>query len=84
MPTSSLITLHTSEYSDVWIRDYGPTFIVNRALKKTAMVHWDFNAWGGKYEDQIRDGRIPLAMNRRLGLPHRLPRELCWREAQLM
>lgn len=65
----SLITLHTSEYSDVWIRDYGPTFLVNRTLQKTAIVHWDFNAWGGKYEDQIRDGRIPLAINRRLSLP---------------
>ncbi|MDP3563454.1 MAG: agmatine deiminase family protein [Methanoregula sp.] len=65
----SLINLHTSDYSDVWIRDYGPTFLVNRTLKKTAIVHWDFNAWGGKYEDQIRDGRIPLTMNRRLCLP---------------
>ncbi|MDP2797246.1 MAG: agmatine deiminase family protein [Methanoregula sp.] len=65
----SRITLHTSEYSDVWIRDYGPTFLVNRALQKIAIVHWDFNAWGGKYENQIRDGRIPLTMNRRLSLP---------------
>jgi agmatine deiminase len=63
------VTLHTSDYSDVWIRDYGPTFLVNRTLAKTAIVHWDFNAWGGKYEDQIRDGRIPLTMNRRLSLP---------------
>lgn len=65
----SRINLHTSEYSDVWIRDYGPTFLVNRSLKKIAIVHWDFNAWGGKYEDQIRDSRIPLAINRRLCLP---------------
>jgi len=65
----SRITIHTSEYSDVWIRDYGPTFLVNRTLQKIAIVHWDFNAWGGKYEDQIRDGRIPLAINRRLCLP---------------
>jgi len=65
----SRIILHTSEYSDVWIRDYGPTFLVNRALQKTAIVHWNFNAWGGKYEDQIRDSRIPLTMNRRLCLP---------------
>ncbi len=63
------IILHTSEYSDVWIRDYGPTFIVNRTLQKTAIVHWNFNAWGGKYEAQITDGRIPLMMNRRLNLP---------------
>ena len=63
------VTLHTTEYSDVWIRDYGPTFVVSRALQKMAMVKWNFNAWGGKYDDQIRDGKIPLNMNRRLNLP---------------
>ena len=63
------IVLHTSEYSDVWIRDYGPTFVVNRALGKTAMVRWNFNAWGNKYENQLRDGKMPHTMNRRLLLP---------------
>lgn len=63
------VTLHTNEYSDVWIRDYGPTFVVSRALGKMAMVRWNFNAWGGKYDDQVRDGKMPQVMNRRLGLP---------------
>ncbi|MDD1685857.1 agmatine deiminase family protein [Methanoregula sp.] len=63
------VTLHTNEYSDVWIRDYGPTFVVSRALKKIAMVRWNFNAWGNKYEDQLRDGKIPAMMNRRLNMP---------------
>jgi agmatine deiminase len=65
----SRVTLHTNDYSDVWIRDYGPAFVVNRALAKTALVRWNFNAWGGKYEDQVRDGKIPGMMNRRLNLP---------------
>jgi agmatine deiminase len=63
------VTLHTNEYSDVWIRDYGPTFVVNHPLHKIAMVRWNFNAWGNKYEDQLRDGKIPSMMNRRLNLP---------------
>jgi agmatine deiminase len=63
------VTLHTNEYSDVWIRDYGPTFVINRVLKKIALVRWNFNAWGEKYEDQIRDGKVPGMMNRRLNLP---------------
>lgn len=63
------IVLHTSEYSDVWIRDYGPTFVVSRALRKTAMVRWNFNAWGNKYENQLADGKMPHTMNRRLCLP---------------
>ena len=46
-----------------------PTFVVNPALRRSAMVRWDFNAWGGKYEDQIADGKIPADMNRWLDLP---------------
>lgn len=40
--------------SDVWIRDYGPTFILNKDGKKAA-VKWDFNAWGAKYDDLMYD-----------------------------
>jgi agmatine deiminase len=69
----SLVNLHTTEFSDVWIRDYGPTFVINRAMKRSAMVRWNFNAWGGKYEDQVKDGRIPTVMNRWLELPLFVP-----------
>jgi len=69
----SLVNLHTTEFSDVWIRDYGPTFVINRAMKRSAMVRWNFNAWGGKYEDQVKDGRIPSVMNRWLELPLFVP-----------
>ena len=69
----SRVILHTTEFSDVWIRDYGPTFVINRALKRTAMVRWNFNAWGKKYEDQLQDGKIPDVMNRWLELPRFVP-----------
>jgi agmatine deiminase len=69
----SRVTLHTSDYSDIWIRAYGPTFVVSRALQRTALVRWNFNAWGGKYENQIGDGRIPGVMNRRLAIPLFVP-----------
>jgi agmatine deiminase len=69
----SRVTLHTIEFSDVWIRDYGPTFVVNRAMNRAAMVRWNFNAWGLKYEDQIKDGKIPSIMNRWLDLPQFVP-----------
>ena len=69
----SRINLHTVDFSDVWIRDYGPTFVVNRSLKRAALVRWDFNAWGGKYDDQVRDGKIPTIMNRWLNLPQFVP-----------
>ncbi|GAB6286029.1 MAG: hypothetical protein STSR0009_22300 [Methanoregula sp.] len=65
----ALLTIRTVEYADVWIRDYGPTFVVNRALRQVAMVRWEFNAWGGKYDKQVADGKIPTVMNRWLELP---------------
>jgi len=67
------ITLHTTEFSDIWIRDYGPTFVMNHAMNRAAMVRWNFNAWGGKYEDQLKDGNIPAIMNRWLDMPQFIP-----------
>jgi agmatine deiminase len=37
------------------------------------MVRWNFNAWGGKYDDQVNDGKIPEVMNRRLEYPLFVP-----------
>jgi agmatine deiminase len=54
---------------DSWIRDYGPTFVINERLKKLGMVKWIFNAWGNKYEDLLGDDRIPHELNRTLKLP---------------
>ncbi|MCG7844674.1 MAG: agmatine deiminase family protein [Methanomassiliicoccales archaeon] len=41
--------------ADVWIRDYGPTFLLHRTTGKKAAVKWDFNAWGAKYDDLLYD-----------------------------
>lgn len=41
--------------ADVWIRDYGPTFLLNSKKPWKAGVKWRFNAWGGKYDDLMYD-----------------------------
>jgi agmatine deiminase len=41
--------------SDVWIRDYGPTFLAHKDKPWRAAVKWRFNAWGGKYDDIMYD-----------------------------
>ncbi len=41
--------------ADVWIRDYGPTFLLNIRERKRAAVKWTFNAWGEKYDDLLYD-----------------------------
>jgi len=58
------------EYVDTWMRDYGPTFVVNpTAEAPLAMVKWTFDAWGGKYDDLAEDNRVPRLMNKYLRLP---------------
>jgi agmatine deiminase len=39
---------------DAWMRDVGPSFVVNAAGALRG-VHWRFNAWGGLYQDYRRD-----------------------------
>lgn len=39
---------------DAWMRDTGPTFLINRAGVLRG-VHWRFNAWGGLYQHFERD-----------------------------
>ena len=70
---------------DAWVRDCGPTFVVNDDGDVRA-VHWHFNAWGGLYDglyfpwdkDALvarEDGRA----ERRRALPPR--QRSCWRAA---
>jgi len=54
---TSGIRLIEADYGDVWIRDYGPTFLRNDR-GETAMVDWDFNSWGGKYPELLQDSGV--------------------------
>lgn len=59
----SKVNFHGFAYADVWIRDYGPTFLTRPKAQPTlAMVHWIFNAWGGKYKELMGDTRVPDQM----------------------
>lgn len=60
------LCFHVIDYADVWFRDYGPTFLVNRRSHELAMVNWRFNAWGNKYPELLSDDCIPAMMNREL------------------
>ncbi|MRN55300.1 agmatine deiminase family protein [Paenibacillus monticola] len=45
------------EHSDAWLRDNGPTFVVNKE-GVVAGVNWKFNAWGGKYAPWDLDDKV--------------------------
>lgn len=45
--------------NDVWCRDHGPAFVINKnSSTNKAIVNWEFNAWGGKYNSGL-DNQIP-------------------------
>jgi len=56
---------------DVWMRDYGPTFVV-RGNDKTAPLafnDWIFNGWGNKYPEYNDDDGVAKSIARLLGVP---------------
>lgn len=62
------INFYVWDYADVWFRDYGPIFVLNKEKKRISFVHWIFNAWGEKYKDLIKDSQIPYIISNRLQL----------------
>lgn len=61
------VHLHISDYADVWFRDYGPIFVCN-PRHELAMIHWDFNSWGEKYETLLKDKEIPDMINKEMAI----------------
>lgn len=53
-PSIELIEL---DYNDAWMRDNGPTFVIND-VGEVRGIDWDFNAWGGLYQDWKADDRL--------------------------
>ncbi|NLO96539.1 MAG: agmatine deiminase family protein [Peptococcaceae bacterium] len=61
------IELLCIEHNDAWLRDNGPTFVINDQ-GKLAGINWRFNAWGGKYAPWDLDDQVAPAILKHLGL----------------
>ena len=48
VPPGADISLVVADYEDIWLRDTGPTFVLNRASGRLGSVGWAFNGWGAK------------------------------------
>lgn len=67
--TMSAVRMLQVASNDVWARDHGPTMVLERQadeFSRRLMVHWRFNAWGGKYESQL-DAQVPERLAELLG-----------------
>ncbi len=52
-------------YSDVWVRDSGPIFLVNDK-EEVLLTDWEFNGWGNQFSSQP-DNDIPRSIAQHLG-----------------
>ncbi|MBF0254387.1 MAG: agmatine deiminase family protein [Candidatus Omnitrophica bacterium] len=57
---ASKVLFHEVVTRDVWVRDYGPNFLIGteKARPAKAWNHWRFNAWGNKYPELLPDGEV--------------------------
>jgi agmatine deiminase len=55
---------------DVWMRDYGPTFVTrSRTDQPLALNDWIFNGWGGKYPTYEQDDGVAKEIASLLDVP---------------
>jgi agmatine deiminase len=62
------VEIHDVPTNDAWARDYGPTFVRHAQSGQRAAVHWQYNAWGGKYPPFDDDQRVPRRIAEALGI----------------
>ncbi|MDA8234068.1 MAG: agmatine deiminase [Clostridia bacterium] len=56
------------EHNDSWMRDNGPTFVVNQR-GEVAGINWKFNAWGEKYSPWDLDDQVAPKLLEHLVVP---------------
>jgi agmatine deiminase len=55
---------------DVWMRDYGPTFVLRNGQDLPLAINdWIFNGWGGKYQAYEHDDKVARSIAELLNLP---------------
>src|SRR5262249_17455157 len=73
--TSTRVVMHQWRTADTWLRDSGPIFVTaaSGASPPVALNDWEFNAWGGKYDDLLPDNDLPRQIAVCLGVPRFTP-----------
>lgn len=64
-------TVLEAPLSDSWMRDIGPSYVVN-GKGGIAGVHWGFNAWGGNYDACDEDRDVARRILEREGVERRV------------
>lgn len=59
--------LRMISHNDGWVRDNGPTFLINEKKERRAIC-WTFNAWGEKYQPYHLDAKVSRAVAEQLSV----------------
>jgi agmatine deiminase len=70
-------TVHPIATNDVWIRDYGPTFVRRKSDNSLIGIDWKYNAWGGKYPPYGDDAAAAESICRVIGCPRSMSPLYC-------
>ena len=62
------IELFDYETDDVWIRDFGPLFLLHKDSSQLGIADWRYNAWGNKYPEQEKDDSATAWIAEQLGI----------------
>lgn len=54
--------------NDIWIRDFGPIFAIDKKTEEKIVVDFAFNAWGEKFPPWDKDNVLPAAVGELEGL----------------
>ncbi|MEO1199206.1 MAG: agmatine deiminase family protein [Pseudomonadota bacterium] len=70
------VSILETELGDSWMRDFGPTFVVDDVTGALGAVDWTFNGWGGRtFPDCSADAEIAAFVARQAGA-ERIPSKL--------
>ena len=72
-PWAREIVFHRIPTNDAWCRDHGAVFVTGAAPRPLMALHFDYNAWGGKYPPYDLDAAVPESMAAALGVPRFAP-----------
>ncbi len=69
-PDHSNIIWHSIGNDNAWMRDNGPTYVVQDGAMR--IQNWEFDAWGGGFGNNIpysKDNTVPIAVGAYLNMP---------------
>lgn len=65
---ASAVELFDYQSDDVWIRDFGPLFLIHDQKQELCIADWRFNAWGNKFPNQKLDDRASAWIAAQIGI----------------